>query len=166
MERETAFLFAGLIFQEEIEKKALKRLTDKFGEIILKSKTIPFNFTDYYEKEMGERLLRQWILFDNAIKQEEIADIKNSTIILEKEFAVDAKRTINIDPGYITLSRVILPTTKDCSHRIYLRNGIFAEVSLIYVKNSWQAQHWTYRDYQTKTAIDFFNKCREYILKW
>ncbi len=165
MERETAFLFAGLIFQNQFVQNVIQKLSTGFGKVIIKSKAIPFGFTDYYEKEMGEKLLREWILFDNPIKQESIADIKKSTVLLEKELAIDGKRVINIDPGYVTLSRVILATTKDCSHRIYLGNEIYAEVSLIYVKNTWQAQHWTYRDYKTKTAIDFFNKCREYIMK-
>ena len=164
MKKETAFLFTGLIFQREVEEKAVKRLSNTFGKVIIKSDIIPFDFTDYYNKEMGEGLLREWIFFDCRIKQETIADIKHTTILIEEEFSQDRKRIVNIDPGYITLSKVVLPTTKDCAHRICLGNDIYAEVTLIFYKGEWQPQKWTYRDYKTETAISFFNECREYIL--
>lgn len=164
MERETAFLFTGLIFQKEFEEKIIARLSSEFGEAVLKSEIIPFDFTDYYEREMGNNLLREWVLFDGPIKPEEIADIKHKTILIEKELSFEGKRRVNIDPGYFTLSKVVLPTTKDCAHRIYLRDNIFAEVTLIYFKSKWQPMQWTYRDYCTDVAFDFFRKCREYIL--
>ena len=164
MNKEVAFLFTGLIFQKEVEEKTVRRLSDTFGKVIVKSDTIPFDFTDYYNREMGEGLLREWIFFDCRIRQETIADIKHKTILIEEEFSKNKKRNVNIDPGYITLSKVVLPTTKDCAHRIYLGNDIYAEVTLIFYKGEWQSQKWTYRDYKTETAISFFNECRQYIL--
>lgn len=164
MERETAFLFTGLIFQKGFEEEIIARLSSEFGKAVLKSEIIPFDFTDYYEKEIGNNLLREWVLFDDPIKPEEIADIKHKTILIEKELSFEGKRRVNIDPGYFTLSKVVLPTTKDCAHRIYLRDNIFAEVTLIYFKSKWQPMQWTYRDYCTDGAFDFFRKCREYIL--
>jgi hypothetical protein len=129
---------------------------------------------------MGEGLSREWILFKDLIKQEMITDIKHKTIKIENEFDTKGKenicseqssnyvkgrwRRVNIDPGYVTLSRVVLPTTKDCSHRIYLKDDIFAEVTLIYSKGEWQHLKWTYMDYRTEAALSFFGQCREYIL--
>jgi len=163
MEREIALLFTGLIFQKGFGEKVIQRLSPDFGKVLLESDVIPFDFTDYYTKEMGERLLRQWLLFDCSIETDMIADIKKQTILLEKGFSFDGKRRINIDPGYVTLSKVVLPTTKDFSHRIYLRDNIFAEVTLIYFKGKWQSLQWTYMDYRTDTALTFFEACREYI---
>ena len=164
MEREIAFLFTGLIFQKGFEGEIIARLSSEFGGATLKSEIIPFDFTDYYEREMGKNLLREWVLFDGPIKPENIADIKHKTILIEKEVSLKGKRRVNIDPGYFTLSKVVLPTTKDCAHRIYLRDNIFAEITLIYLKGKWQSLQWTYRDYCTEVAFDFFKKCREYIL--
>ncbi len=165
MKRETSYLFTGLIFRKSSHMKAIERLSEEFGKPIVTSETIAFNFTDYYDDEMGEKLLRKWVLFDYKIEPDTIADIKNNTIGIEEELAQEGKRSINIDPGYITLSKVILATTKDNAHRIYLRDGIFAEITLMYVAGAWKAQERTYRDYCTKTAVEFFEKCRTFILK-
>ncbi len=165
MEREIALLFVGLIYQKGFKEKAIERLSREFGEVVLKSEIIPFDFTNYYTKEMGESLLREWVLFDSPINPEAIADIKHKTILIEKELSFEGKRKANIDPGYVTLSKIVLPTTKDCAHRIYLHDNIFAEITLIYVKGKWQPQQWTYMDYRTDTALSFFQKCREFIVK-
>ena len=180
MKKELAYLFTGLILKKEVEEELIQRLSNEFGEVIIKSELIPFDFTDYYRKEMGEGLSREWILFKDLIKQAMIADIKHKTIKIENEFSTKDKgktysdkslesveglcRMVNIDPGYVTLSKVVLATTKDCAHRIYLKDDIFAEVTLIYHKGEWHHLKWTYMDYRTDAAISFFGQCREYIL--
>ncbi len=164
MNKEITFLFSGLIFHEGFDKKTIQIFSEEFGKVILESDIIPFDFTNYYEKEMGKNLLRKWILFDKNINQETIVDIKNKTIKIEMEFTTQERRLINIDPGYVTQSKVVLPTTKDCAHRIYLHNNIFAEITLIFYKGNWQPLKWTYMDYRTETALSFFKECREYIL--
>jgi hypothetical protein len=84
--------------------------------------------------------------------------------VIEKEFSVDGNRRVNIDPGYITLSKIVLPTTKDCAHRIYLRDGIYAEITLMHYRGAWQPQPWTYPDYRSETAVHFFDNCRRAII--
>jgi hypothetical protein len=164
MNKENAFLFCGLIYQENMYEKAIKRLSDEIGKVILCSEVVDFNFTNYYKEEMGENLLRKWVLFDYRIKPEKIGDIKHKTILIEKDFMINGKRKINIDPGYITLSKVVLPTTKNYAHRLYLGDDVFAEITLIYAKGQWQPLRWTYRDYRTGTAIKFFEESRKHIV--
>ncbi len=152
-----------MLYHEHGEESVKQCLTQTFGEILLESRTIPFDFSTYYDEEMGKGLLRKWLLFDNIIPQETIADIKQGTRSIEMKFSVDGKRRVNIDPGYVTLSKVVLATTKDCSHRLYLCNGIYAEITLIYYKGAWKPQKWTYPDYQSETAMEFFKSCRKAI---
>lgn len=161
---ERSLLFFGILYHEDIEERVKRRLSEKFGNIVLESAVIPFDFSAYYDKEMGEGLLREWVLFDTPIKQEKIANIKNTTRVIEREFSIDGNRRINIDPGYITLSKVVLATTKDCAHRIYLKDDIFAEVTLMFYKGKWQAQQWTYPDYRSDAAMEFFERCRKVML--
>lgn len=161
---EQSRLFAGILFHKEMEEKISETLSAKFGALLLESSTIPFDFTQYYHREMGQGLLRKWLLFDAVIEQDRIADIKNATRAVERDFSIGGNRRVNIDPGYITLSKIVLATTKDCAHRIYLNDGIYAEITLLYHKAAWQPQPWTYPDYITETALEFFSKAREYIL--
>lgn len=143
-------------------------LSEKFGNIDFSSEIIKFDFTDYYIKEMGENLLRKFITFERLIKPEDIVDIKIYTNEIEKEFLLSgtSSRTINLDPGYITAAKLILATTKDYIHRIYLRDGIFAEITLEMEGNSFRPWKWTYRDYRSDEYIAIFNEIRQiYMLQ-
>jgi hypothetical protein len=148
-------LFSNLDLISQIENE----LQIDFGKIILRSEIIPFDFTGYYEKEMGKNLKRLWIVTEQLIKLDHLADIKNFARKMEVKFQDENKnRKINIDPGALTLSNFVLATTKNYGHRIYLKDEIFAEVTLIYRKKSFQALEWTYPDY--RNAIEFFNQVR------
>jgi hypothetical protein len=155
-------LFTGLIFSstQNIEN-IYEKLIEKWGGIEHKSEIIPFDYTDYYSVEMGKNLMRQWVSFKNEINAGALADIKAVSNDIEQKFTVSEKRQINIDPGYITLANVILASTKDFSHRIYLRKGIYAEITLIYKGKEFIFLPWTYPDYKSKTAIDFFKNIRQ-----
>ncbi len=156
-----AKLIVGLIFQPEFLDSAVSELEKNFGPVSLKSEIIPFNRTNYYEEEMGKGLLRQWLAFRELIDQDKIVEIKLRTNEIEKIW-MDGGRKVNIDPGYVTESRLVLATTKDYSHRIYLRDGIYAEVTLIYRRKlGFVPLQWTYPDYTTHEAIEFFNRVRE-----
>jgi len=156
----SAKLFLGLIgTKKNIEK--IQQELEKFGSIDMKSDIIPFDFTDYYEKEMGKNLTRQWVSTETIFEENELKEIKKRTIEIEDKYRISNKRIINIDPGGVLLSRVVLPTTKNYAHRIYLGNNIFIEVTLIYKGKSFQPLPWTYPDYKTEIAIRFFNKMRE-----
>ena len=145
------------------------RLEKKFGPIELKSPTLPFNYTDYYEKEMGEDVKRQFLSFRKLIDPGALADIKLFTNKLEESCrdrsASGGYRPINLDPGYLASSKLVLAGTKDYSHRIYLKKGIYAEVTLMYTRGAFEPLPWTYPDYRSKEYLDFFTETRTLYMK-
>lgn len=159
---EDVLLFSGIIAREDNVTK-IGEILNPIGEIDFISETLSFDrFTDYYSEEMGTGLLRCWVLFKGLRPLEGLHKVKLISNEIEDKFSVLGKRTINIDPGYVTLSNVILFTTKNYAHRIYISDGIFAEVTLIFSKKEgFKELPWTYPDYKTETAKNFFKKARE-----
>ena len=162
-EPKPAKLFMSLIASEdEFLHQGVKDLCSDFGEIDFTSERLPFCFTDYYRKEMGDHLFRRFITFKNLISISLLPDIKLSTNRLEEKFSTPVgNRRLNIDPGYLCLEHVILATTKGYSHRPYLRKGIYADLTLIYRNKSFQALEWTYPDYRREDVIGLFNQFRK-----
>ena len=155
-------LIAGLIYKNEsIFKKTEWVLRKRFGEMDFKSAGFPFDYTDYYEKEFGKGLKRRFISFKKLINPKELPKIKILSNDIEEEFSKNAERLINIDPGYIDFAKLILASTKDYSHRIYLGKGIYAEITLVFRGKSFKPWPWTYPDYRTREYIAIFNKIRE-----
>ena len=137
-----------------------------FGPIDLESDVYPFTFTDYYDKEMGESLQKQIVSFERLIDKNELAAKKRRSNEIEEEFARGDgdswHRRVNIDPGYVTDSKLVLASTKNFSHRIYLGEGIFAEVTLRYVRvKGFEPFEWTYPDYRTDLLRSFFESVRQ-----
>jgi hypothetical protein len=152
----------GFIFsKEDIYVQTKKNMEKKFGRIDFESNVLKFDFTDYYQKEMGSPLFRKFISFERLIDPQEIIKIKLFCIKLEKKFSVEEKRKINIDPGYLNEAKLVLATTKDYFHRIYLGRGIFAEVTLYYRKNNFYEFTTTYPDYRTSQYKSIFVTIRE-----
>jgi hypothetical protein len=142
------------------------RVEAEWGTIVLESPLYDFDQTIYYEAEMGSELKKQFWALENLIEPEELAEIKQLTNGWEAEYADDNDRNdvlrpVNIDPGYLTEAKLVLATTKDRDHRIYLSQGIFAEVTLTYHRDGWQDSRWTYPDYCTAGYHDFFYECRQ-----
>jgi len=159
-------LFCGIISAgQDITDKALQKLEEKFGNIDIKSETVPFDFTSYYNPEMGENLKRFWAAFETLISADELSGIKVFTNEVEDLFAVCGKRRINIDPGYITPANVILASTKDFSHRIYLSKGIYGEVTTIYKKEDFIKLPWSYPDYLSAPAKKFLLEARIKLMR-
>lgn len=155
-------LFIGLISNDiYLFEEIAKVLAKRFGSIDLKSPYFDFTHTEYYTDEFGKNLLRQFITFKKFIQPQHLVQIKILTNKIEKKYSKDGNRRINIDPGYLDLGKVILATTKDYSHRIFLKNGIYAEVTLYFKKDGFLAWPWTYPDYRSSEYIDFFNKLRK-----
>jgi hypothetical protein len=155
-------LFVGTLYcQEEVYLKSKEKLISMFGPVFMETSAMPWEYTDYYKEELGSPILRRFIFFENLITQDEIADIKLRTNTLEAEFSVDGKRRINLDPGYLTPAKIVLASTKDYSHRIYLGRGIYAEVTLIYSKGRFHPHIYTYRDYQDEKYLEIFMDVRE-----
>ena len=166
-EPKPAKLFMSLITSDEqIIQKAMEDLSNIYGKIDFISEKLPFNFTDYYRREMGENLFRHFITFKELISMQSLPEIKNETNRIEIKYALpNGNRRLNIDPGYICLSHVILATTKGYSHRPYLRDGIYADLTLIYKNKSFQPLEWTYPDYRQEGIIELFNQFRNDYLE-
>jgi hypothetical protein len=162
-EPKAAKLFMSLIVSEdEILQRGVKDLCSDFGEADFTSNKLPFHFTDYYTEEMGEDLFRRFITFKDLIFIPLLPDIKQATNRIEEKYADPAgNRRVNIDPGYICLEHVILATTKGYAHRPYLRDGIYADLTLIYRHRSFQPLEWTYPDYRQEEVIGLFNQFRK-----
>ncbi len=155
-------LFIGMISaREKLFTESEQILKQEYGPIDFKSNIIKFDFTDYYEKEIGKKLLRKFISFEKLVDPGNLADIK---IFTNKTEAMSARRNglrrINLDPGYITEANLILATAKGFQHRIYLNKGIFAEVTMRYEKGTFKPYDWTYTDYKTEEYINFFKHVR------
>ena len=157
-----AMLFAGLLYHPAQNRdRVIELMGEQFGGILLTS--IPFTFTetDYYSREMGEDLQREFVAFETLIDMDRIVDIKLSTNRMEElYFTRNGNRSVNIDPGYLTSAKVVLATTKDFQHRVYLGRGMYAEVTLRYRKDSFRPWEWTFKDYRREDTIQFFNRMR------
>jgi len=159
-------LVVGLLSSNRnLLEQAQSALAEGFGTVAVKSPEIPFSFTDYYEKEMGPNLVRQWVGFHGLIESEQLADFKQTTGLLEKRFiGPDGKRRVNLDPGMLSLHNLVLASTKGFAHRIYLHGGIYADLALIFQSGKFQPLPWTYPDYQTPVCHEFLMRCRKELL--
>jgi len=142
-------------------------LEAEWGGIELVSDPFPQHETNYYDAEMGTQLHKQFWAFSSLVDSSELADWKILSNRLETQIAAEGDwpedRPLNLDPGYLTEAKLLLATTKDRDHRIYLRDGIFAEVTLRYQRKQWVPWPWTYPDYQRPEYHYFFDECREYL---
>jgi len=165
-----AKLFCGILaISEELIDEITEELVEKVGTVDSKSHIIPFGFTDYYGVEMGDELQRRFVSFEDLIDPSELVDIKLLTNDIEKAHSVerDGKlcRKVNLDPGYLNASRLILATCKDFSHRLYLGKGVYGEITLNFDRKGIIEHPWTYPDFRTKTYQDFFLALREDYVK-
>jgi hypothetical protein len=155
-------LFVGMLSQDIILFEKLKNnLESIYGPSDLLSPVWQWEHSDYYQKEMGAGLKRQFIFFRKLVDPGSIAEIKLKTIELEKQNLNEkGNRRINLDPGYLDASKLVLVSTKDFSHRIYLGSGIYGEVTLYYAGKSYQTLPYTYPDFRTSEFHDIFKKAR------
>lgn len=121
----------------------------QFGPVDYESGEIPFTFTDYYSAEMGDGIRRVFLAVAELCDPSRLAEVKRETDRIETHFAVDGRRQVNLDPGMLTLGRLILASTKDNAQRIPLRDGIYAEITLLYRRRGFVPLQWTYPDYRS-----------------
>jgi hypothetical protein len=131
------------------------------GEADLKSAVFDFNFTDYYSDEMGMNLKKVFICCRELMNPGDLVNLKLRTNELEGIWSADGRRRVNLDPGYVTSAKLVLASTKDFAHRIFLGGGIYGDVQLQYRHGAWHAEAWTFPDYRTKTALSFFEQARD-----
>jgi hypothetical protein len=147
---------------------ARERCAQSRGPLKLISEPLDFKETDYYTAMMGTGLKKQFLAFERPVDPAALAEIKRETNEWEAEYAAFGKhaepRPLNLDPGYITAAKLVLASTKDHAHRIYLRDGIYAEITLVFRQRHWQPLDWTYPDYRRADYHQFFDRCRERVL--
>lgn len=135
--------------------------------MVLASPAFDFTETEYYQTTMGAGLKKQFLAFENPIDPERLIDCKLESNTWETQYAAlkthDEPRPLNLDPGYITLAKLVLASTKDHAHRLYLGRGIFAEITLSYRAGAWQPSQWTYPDYRRLDFQRFFLECRDLL---
>ena len=157
-----AKLFVAAMFrEEEVLRRAVAELEGVFGRADFESEVFEFNFTRYYEEEFGRGLRKLFIAFREPLERQMLVDAKLKCIEIERRLSTGHRRRVNLDPGYVTLGSVVLSTTKEGAHRVYLGRGVFAEVALIYMHRRFQPLPWSYADYRTIIAQRFFLKLRE-----
>ena len=141
-------------------------LSERCGQIDFISAMMAFDCTRYYEREMGGPLWRRFVSFETLIRPESLPDVKRTTNEIEEKFTREARRCVNIDPGYLSRAHLILATGKGYTHRPYLRDGVYAEVALIYQDKTFTPLPWTYPDYAQEKMRGMFNRIRErYLLQ-
>lgn len=161
-----AVLFAAFMFKKPVNtEEILDALVRRYGPIDMSYGPVRFDFTDYYAAEMGRDLRKIYLTFERRIRRDDLAGIKVFTNELEERHGAPSGRTINIDPGYITRDKLVLASTKDFYHRIYLSDGIFAETTLHYRKGLFRFFSWTYPDYMTPEFLAFLEKARARLVK-
>ena len=147
-------------------EKARDRLEQIYGPVQWSSSPFVFNQTTYYEASMGPDLRKQFFAFRDLVAPERLPDIKLRTNALEDEIAATRlypeARPVNIDPGLLELGKFLLATTKDQAHRVYLRDGISAEVTLRYHAGAFEPWPWTYADYREPAVREFLRTARDY----
>jgi hypothetical protein len=143
-----------------------ERLEQAFGSVGLASAPFVFNQTSYYQATMGSNLHKQFLAFQRLVTPDSLPAIKLQTNSLEDELAATQAypepRPLNLDPGHLSLGKFLLATTKDQAHRVYLRDGIFAEVTLRYEAGAFEPWPWTYADYRQESVRAFLQEARDY----
>ena len=145
----------------EILQKAMRAFTLTWGEIDYESEDFPFDETNYYEQEMGAGLVRRFYSFKDLIEPDQIVDAKLQSNAIEDEFLLGERRTINLDPGYLDTYKVVLASGKFGGQKIYMRDGIYADMTLTMYKGKWEAFLWGFPDFKSRKYDAVLNKIRD-----
>ncbi|HOM19235.1 MAG TPA: DUF4416 family protein [Thermoguttaceae bacterium] len=160
-------ILAAFSRYEEALLWAKERSAARWGPPALQSPLFDFHQTDYYQPTMGAGLKKQFFVFPQLQDPAGLVDWKLQTNAWEAEYAQLGRhpepRPLNLDPGYLTLAKLVLASTKDFAHRIYLDRGIYAEITLFYRHGQWQPHPWTFPDYRRPEYHAFFTEVRQYL---
>jgi Domain of unknown function (DUF4416) len=154
-------LVIGLLMKDRTLFEPLaEKLIAKYGTSDIISSWMCFDYTAYYESELGSPLYRRLMAFETLIDQQALATVKLATNRLEQEYAQNLRRRVNIDPGYLLYERFVLASGKNFSHRIYIGHCIYADLTLIYRKGAFETLPWTYPDYADQPIRSFLERVR------
>jgi hypothetical protein len=161
-------LICGMISADAaLFDQAADALAETFSPIDLRSEIMAFDFTHYYDAQMGSPLWRQFVSFSRPVQPDILASAKVATNRIEAEFTARLSsppaRPINLDVGYVDESKLILASMKKFSHRIYLSMGVYAEVTLMYHKGRWDSLAWTFPDYASGRYHPFLTQVRSML---
>jgi hypothetical protein len=150
-------LFAGILYSDASRlADALVLLQERYGEIDYRSRSFPFTFTDYYAAEMGDAIFRVFVSFGLLVHPNQLARIKKETNGIEDRLAVDGKRKVNIDCGYMDYDKVVLASAKYNGQKVYLDLGIWADLTLHYEKKRFEPYPWSFPDFKSGLYNDVF----------
>ena len=158
--------FASILFSEHrMVEETVEALIKGYGEIDMMSEIFPFDHTDYYEGEMGRALARRFVAFRDLMEPDGLIRLKHLAFSVERRFAKEGgERRVNIDPGYMALEKVVLSTFKNFSHRIYLGDSVYGDLTLIYRKGDFLPLEWTFPDYRDEKIRGFLGALRRRYL--
>ncbi|MDZ7362867.1 MAG: phosphoribosylformylglycinamidine cyclo-ligase [candidate division KSB1 bacterium] len=156
-----AALFMAVLFSPSVSYDDVRAVVmQEFGDILMQSPVFPFNHSDYYAEEMGANLQKVFLLLGRLIDPSALVEWKLRAQEVESRYTENGKRKINIDPGYLEASKLVLATTKNYDHRIYLGRGIYGDVQLRFRFQQFHFNDWTYPDYRQPEHIAFFEQAR------
>jgi hypothetical protein len=149
---------------KELFAPLLRDLALLFGPPDMLGPWMSFHHTRYYAREMGGPLHRRMAAFARPVPQEDLPSVKRATNALEERYSQDGKRRVNVDPGILLPERFVLASGKNYTHRIYLAQCIYADLTLIYTKGRFETLPWTYPDYAETPILDFLTRARQRTL--
>lgn len=157
-----AKLVIGVFLKDKkLLESLVKELIEEFGPVDIISRWFLFDYTSYYEPETGSPLFRRMLVFNKLIEQTSLSQIKIFTNEIEARYSKNGNRTVNIDPGYMLHEKFVLATGKNYTHRIYIGNNIYADLTLIYQKGEFNTLPWTYPDYADEEMLSFLKNVRD-----
>ncbi len=165
-EPEPVKLFVSLIASGRgLLDEAVRELAAQHGRPDFVSEVLEFDYTTYYDDEMGPALTRRFITFAELIRPDELPDVKLRTNDLEENWSEGGSRRVNIDPGYLARQHFILATGKGFAHRPYVGKGIYADLTLFFRRETYRPLEWTYPDYRSEGVIGMLNTLRKRYVK-
>jgi hypothetical protein len=148
--------------REDVIEQAISILSPSFGPVELRSPVFAFTYSSYYAVEMGEGLVKMFCSFRGLVEPTEIVARKLEAMECERKLLADGTRSrrVNVDPGYVDRMKLVLATTKNASHRVYIGSGVHGDVELVYQCGTYAPLEWTYPDYREPATLEFFAKVR------
>lgn len=148
---------------------AVAAVEKEFGRADNVSEVWEFYQTDYYLEEAGSDILRQFVSIAELIDPSRLCRIKHKTNEIERQLAEELDtslpRPVNLDPGIIEPSKLVLASTKNFSHRIYIGEGMYAELTLSFVKGKWESFSYTFPDYKEDRYHGFLSDVRQKLVE-
>ncbi len=162
-ELEPVLVVLGVLSADEEQAgAAVSAFGDTFGGVALFGPAVPFDSTRYYEAEMGPGLARRFYAFQEMANPDRLVDLKLAAWKLEQDLALDGRRRVNLDPGYVDVAKVVLASFKPAPHKLYLGQAVWADTVLFYRDGALRPLPWTFPDLREGPHVDFFGQARRH----